>query len=74
MDVKTANRNWQAVLDEMGADYIVLEDDLYEQERHRADGKPGGFSNLIDKVRAARDRWQVLSESGDPVFIARRVR
>jgi hypothetical protein len=74
MAVKLAAPNWQSVLDEIGADFVVLEDDMYEQARHRAQGKAGGFSNLIDHVRAASDRWQVISEPDAPVFVAQRVR
>jgi len=74
MQVKNADRNWQDVLDAMGADFLVLEDDQYEQANHRAAGIAPGFSNLIDRVRVASDRWQVLSEAGQPVFVAQRIR
>jgi hypothetical protein len=71
--VKEAKRDWQKTLDDMGAEFIVVEDDWYEQSRHKAEGKPPGFSNLIDRVRAS-DRWQVISAPGQPVFMAQRVR
>ncbi len=74
IQVKNADRNWQAILDALGADFLVLEDDQYEQANHRAAGKAPGFSNLIDRVRAADDRWQILSEAGQPVFVAQRIR
>ena len=73
MRIKNAAPNWQELLDEMGADFIVLEDDLYEQSQHSGAGKAPGFSNLIDRIRAARDRWQVISAPGQPVFMAQRV-
>jgi hypothetical protein len=74
MVVKNAGRSWQTVLNDMGVDYLVLEDELYDQEGRRKRGKPPGFSNLIDRVREAPDRWQVISEPEAPVFIAHRVR
>jgi hypothetical protein len=30
--------------------------------------------NLIDRVREAPDRWQVVSEPEAPVFVAQRIR
>ncbi len=72
--VKNAARGWQKVLDDMGVDFLVLEDDLYDQEGRRKMGKSPGFSNLIDRVREASDRWQVVSDPEAPVFIAQRIR
>ncbi len=72
--VKNAAPGWQQVLDAMNVDFLVLEDDLYEQKEHRAQGRAAGFSNLIDRVRAAPDRWQVISAPGQPVFVAERIR
>ena len=46
----------------MGVDYLVVEDELYDQEGRRKLGKPPGIFNLIDRVREASDRWQVVSE------------
>jgi hypothetical protein len=75
MQVKLATRGWQQGLDDMGADFLVLEDELYDQERRKNEGKAPGFSDLIDRVRRdGRDRWQVLSAEGDPIFIAQRIR
>jgi hypothetical protein len=74
MAVKNADRDWQNVLDEMGVDFLVLEDKLYDQEGRRKLGKSPGFSNLIDRVRESADRWQVVSEPEAPVFIAHRIR
>jgi hypothetical protein len=74
VQVKNAAPGWQSVLDDMGADFIVLEDDLYEQTEHRNAGKTPGIFNLIDRVKAEPDRWQVISEPGAPVFVAQRVR
>jgi hypothetical protein len=74
MQVKNANRGWQQLLDEWGADVMVLEYDLYEQDEHRKQGKHPGFSDLIDRVREASDRWQVISGPGEPVFVAQRIR
>jgi hypothetical protein len=74
MLVKEAKRGWQETLDKMAADVLVLEEDRYEQARRREQGKPPGYSNLIDHVREAGDRWQVISEPGQPVFIAQRMR
>jgi hypothetical protein len=74
MAVKNADASWQNVLDEMGVDFLVLEDELYDQEGRRKLGKSPGFSNLIDRVREAADRWQVVSEPDAPVFIAQRIR
>ncbi len=74
MKVKNADRGWQGALDEMGADFLVLEDDLYEKEGRVKRGLSPGFSNLIDRVREVPDRWQVVSEPDAPVFIAQRVR
>jgi hypothetical protein len=73
LTVKNAARGWQQVLDGWGVDYLVVEDDLYNQEGRRKLGKPPGVFNLIDRVREAPDRWQVISEPEAPVFIARRV-
>jgi hypothetical protein len=74
MAVKNADPGWQNVLDEMGVDYLVLEDELYDQEGRRKQGKSPGFSNLIDRVREAPGRWKVVSEPDAPVFIAQRIR
>jgi hypothetical protein len=74
MQVKNATRSWQQVLDAMGVDFLVLERDLYEQESEPKQGRAANFSNLISRVREATDRWQVLSEPGQPVFIAQRIR
>jgi hypothetical protein len=72
--VKNAGPGWQQALDDMDVDFLVLEDDLYEQKQHRAQAKAPGFSNLIDRVRAAKDRWQIISAPGEPVFVAQRIR
>ncbi len=72
--VKNAAHGWQKVLDDMGVDYLVVEDELYDQEGRRKLGKPPGIFNLIDRVREASDRWQVVSEPEAPVFIAQRIR
>jgi hypothetical protein len=74
MQVKLANHGWQEALDRMGADVLVLENDLYEQEGRKKQGKSPGFSNLIDRIREAPDRWQVISEPDAPLFIAQRMR
>jgi hypothetical protein len=74
MQVKLANRGWQETLDTMGADVLVLEEALYSQDERKKQGKSPGFSNLIDRVRAAGDRWEVISAPGQPLFIAQRRR
>lgn len=60
--VKMADPDWQEILDRQRAQFLILEYDLYQRDR--------GFSPLIDRVRAAPSRWQVVTES--PVFVARR--
>jgi hypothetical protein len=74
MAEKLGDRHWQEILDGWGVEFLVLEHDLYEQQEHRAQGKKPGFSNLIDLVKAAPDRWRVLSDKNDLVFVAQRIR
>ncbi len=57
--VKSADRRWQEVLDRHKVQFLLLETELY--------------GHLIRQVRAAPDRWQVVSDDG-PVLIAKRVR
>ena len=74
MEVKSAEPSWQQILDKWDVQFVVLEYDLYEQQEHRARGQPPGFSDLIDQIKAANDRWQVVPEVGAPFFVARRIR
>jgi hypothetical protein len=74
LQVKNATRQWEQVLDRMGVDLLVLEDELYDQGQRIQEKKAPGFSNLIDRVREASDRWQVLSKPDDPIFLAQRRR
>jgi hypothetical protein len=72
LQVKFASRDWQKVLDQMGADFLVLEESLYSQEQGN---RASSVSNLIEKVREAsgpQGTWEVLSKDSDPVFIAQR--
>jgi hypothetical protein len=66
MAVKEGNPGWQQILDEHHVEFIVL-------EPYRYSSRAGGYSDLIDQVEAAPDRWKVLSRAEDPVFLARRV-
>jgi hypothetical protein len=72
--VKNASGDWQRILDEMGVDFLVLERELYEQDAEARPGRASNYSNLINRVRQAGDRWQVVSAPGQPVFIAQRIR
>ncbi len=70
--VKSGERGWQEQLRKWDVDLLVLEYDLYEQQKHVEEGAKPGYSNLIDQVRAARDQWTVLETK--PVFVAERLR
>jgi hypothetical protein len=56
MAVKSGDRNWQAILDRHQVQFLVVDKNLHE--------------NLVRQVRAASERWQVVSDK--PVFVARR--
>jgi hypothetical protein len=62
--IKSAEPGWQGLLDEHQVEFIVL-------EPYRYSARQGGYSDLIDQIEAASDRWQVVSRS--PVFVARRI-
>jgi hypothetical protein len=61
--VKSGDPGWQQILDDHHVEFIVLE--LYRYSR-----RTGGYSDLIDQIEAAPDRWRVMSEG--PVFVAQR--
>lgn len=58
MLVKAGDPGWQEVLDRHRYQYLVVEPDLH--------------SRLVGQVRAAPERWQVISSATDPVFVAKR--
>ena len=62
--VKSGDRHWQRILDEWGADVLVLDYDVH------SGGKPGGF-DLIDKVKKS-GAWTVVPGFEKPVFVAER--
>ncbi len=61
--VKSGEPGWQQILDEHHVEFIVLEPYRYSR-------RLGGYSDLIDQIGAAPDRWRILSEG--PVFVAQR--
>lgn len=65
MRVKAGDPGWQQILDKYDVDFVVL-------EPYRYSSRAGGYSDLIDQIEAAPDRWEV--EARVPVFLARRVR
>jgi len=62
--VKSGEPGWQQTLDEFHVDFIVL-------EPYRYSSRLGGYSDLIDQIEAAPERWNIISEK--PVFVARRI-
>jgi hypothetical protein len=62
--VKSGDPGWQQILDDYRVEFVVLEPYRYSR-------RMGGYSDLIDQIEAAPDRWRVVSEG--PVFYARRI-
>jgi hypothetical protein len=56
MRVKSGDRSWQAILDRHQVQFLVVDRNLHE--------------NLVAQVRAASDRWQIVSDKD--IFVARR--
>src|SRR5581483_12349624 len=56
MFIKNAERGWQDILDREGIEFIVIEADQH--------------SRLAGQVKAASDRWQVVT--AEPILVAKR--
>jgi hypothetical protein len=54
--VKSGGHGWQAVLDRLGVQFLVVEPDLHP--------------HLAEQVRAAPDDWEIVAE--EPILVARR--
>jgi hypothetical protein len=59
MKVKFGDAGWEDVLDRHGVQFLIVENmPLYDL--------------LMEEVRADPERWQVVSKSDDPIFVAKR--
>jgi hypothetical protein len=59
MKVKFGDAGWEEVLDRHGVQFLIVENmPLYDL--------------LMEEVRAAPQRWQVISKNDDPIFLAKR--
>jgi hypothetical protein len=59
MQVKFGDAGWEKVLDRHGVQFLIVENmQLYDV--------------LMEEVRADPERWQVISKSDEPIFLAKR--